>query len=133
MDAEPDYSRVRLDDVVEVRNRRPGPRNETLTLRVESCSPRLLRLARRDASGDIGPSAGVLAGRASNHSVLLLLVVRYRRKHATAAFTATHTLDGCTALALAAQGAPWRVTPRSVIVSQSGGTTFNVAGSATSA
>ena len=32
-----------------------------LALRVESCSPGLLRLARLRASGDCGPSAGVLA------------------------------------------------------------------------
>jgi len=32
-----------------------------LALRVESCSPGLLRLARHSASGACGPSAGLLA------------------------------------------------------------------------
>src|SRR4029077_17821193 len=40
---------------------RPARTNEVLAPHVESCSPGLLRLARRSASGDCGPSAGVLA------------------------------------------------------------------------
>ena len=39
----------------------PARHNEVLALRVESCSPGLLRLARQSASGDCGLSAGVLA------------------------------------------------------------------------
>jgi hypothetical protein len=39
----------------------PARSNEVLALRVESCSPGLLRLARHSASGDCGPLAGVLA------------------------------------------------------------------------
>ena len=49
---------------------------------------------------------------------------------ATAAFTATRTLDGGTVLALAAQGAPWRYVPRALVSTQAGGTTVGVAGSA---
>jgi hypothetical protein len=49
---------------------------------------------------------------------------------ATAAFTATRTLDGGTVLALAAQGAPWRYVPRALVSTQAGGTTVGVEGSA---
>lgn len=51
---------------------------------------------------------------------------------ATASFTATRREDGGTVLALGAQGAPWRYAPRRLVVTESGGTTFLVAGSASS-
>jgi hypothetical protein len=38
-----------------------GAEGRCLALQVESCSPRLLRLARQSASAGIGLSAGVLA------------------------------------------------------------------------
>jgi hypothetical protein len=51
---------------------------------------------------------------------------------ATASFTATRREDGGTVLALTPQGAPWRYAPRRLVVTEAGGTTFLVAGSATS-
>ena len=39
----------------------PARHDDVLALQLESCSPRLLRLARQSASGDCGLSAGVLA------------------------------------------------------------------------
>ena len=47
------------------------PRNEILAPEVELCLPRLLRLARCRASGDCGPSAGVLAAGPVTRTLLL--------------------------------------------------------------
>jgi hypothetical protein len=50
------------------------PRNEILAPEVELCLPRLLRLARYRASGDCGPSAGVLAAGPVTGTLLLYAV-----------------------------------------------------------
>jgi hypothetical protein len=51
---------------------------------------------------------------------------------ATATFTVTRNGDGGTILAATAVSAPFRYAPRRLLVTETGGTTFLVAGSATS-